>query len=204
MTNPQMTGHQSSLGWPPTGRGATPPTPGPKRQDARLISRFFLLDALMEPRHHRENGALCGHGANGWGALPASWTVQGSVWKGHFLQMWVPTPIPPGGGAGGSSCWPDLMVFGTEATGWKKRSPGTKSAPHGPDSRAQLCHISWSPGSAGGGPPTWQRPRQGSSQLRLPFAALLYSSSFSPPYLLTNWGNLGDGFNVFTPQLPPL
>lgn len=108
--------------------------------------------------------------------------VKGSL----FTNVGSHTHSSRGGGAGGSSCWPDLMVFGTEATGWKKRSPGTKSAPHGSDSRAEFCHISWSPGSAGKGPPTWQRPRQGSSQLRLPVAALLYSSSFSPPYLLTN------------------
>ena len=77
--------------------------------------------------------------------LPPPWT-------------WVPTPIPTGRKQ--LQAW--LHAIWHEGNRMEKRSTGTKSALHDPDSRPELCHILWSPGPADSGQSPWQRPSQGS------------------------------------------
>lgn len=166
------------------------PLVGPEMQGGGVTLWCLILDCLTDARSRGESGLPVVVEPMDKRSSPVSPKCSRQPVKGFYLPlpwMWFPHPFP----LGGSSCRHDFTLFNMKAMEWKKRSSGTKSPCHEPDSVAELCHVPCLPESADSGRPTWPRTSQGRQQVPLPSASL---PSHYPPAL-------GDGFALSMPSV---
>lgn len=156
----------------------------------------LMVDSLTDPRSHQENGLLWWWSQWERGA-PVSTDcprqhVKAPLFTFRPRERGFPHPFLPGG----SSCRPDFMLFGMKATEWKKEELEA-SQPLWPRQQAwALSHslVTWISRRR---PINLAETQPG----QLAAAPSCHSSLF---YSLTNWGALGDGFNLSMAQFPSL